>query len=437
MRPLAYARSSIFGSPQAEPDVPVRFSFLALARNALSFHENWPQFWRSPAPRPRYDVIIVGGGGHGLATAYYLAKEHGIGNVAVLEKGWLGGGNTGRNTTVVRSNYFYPESARLYDLSLRLYEGLSRELGFNVMLSQRGMLTLGHSAHQLELLTRWANALQLNGIDGELLSAQEVRSLLPLLNDSRSARHPVAGGLLQRRGGTARHDAVAWGYARAADALGVDIIQDCEVTGFVREGGRIAGVETTQGAIRAAKIGLAPAGHSSVLAAKAGFRLPITSYALQAFVTEPVKPVLDCVVMSMATGAYLSQSDKGELVAGGALDLYPSYAQRGNLPTLQGVVQGVLEMFPCFSRLRLMRQWAGIVDVVHDSSPIIDRAPVDGIYVNCGWGTGGFKAIPVGGTVFAHLIATDRPHPLAEAFTLDRFATGALIDEAAASGISH
>jgi sarcosine oxidase subunit beta len=415
----------------------VRFSALALARNALTHHENWPQFWRSPRPRSAYDVLIVGGGGHGLATAYYLAKEHGIRNVAVLEKGWLGGGNTGRNTTVVRSNYFYPESARLYDFSLRLYENLSRDLGFNVMLSQRGMLTIGHNVHHLELLTRWANALQLNGIDGELLSAREVRAWLPLLNDSPAARYPVVGGLLQRRGGTARHDAVAWGYARAADALGVDIIQDCEVTGFIREGGGVAGVETTQGSIRAPKIALAPAGHSGVLAAKAGFRLPITSYALQAFVTEPVKPVLDCVVMSMASGTYLSQSDKGELVVGGGLDLYPSYAQRGNLPTLQGVVQGLLDMFPCFSRLRLMRQWAGIVDVVHDSSPIIDRAPVKGIYVNCGWGTGGFKAIPVGGFVFAHLLATDRPHPLAEGFTFERFASGALIDEAAASGISH
>ncbi len=415
----------------------MRFSALALARNAVSYHENWPQFWRSPEPQSQYDVIVVGGGGHGLATAYYLAKEHGIGKVAVLEKGWLGGGNTGRNTTVVRSNYFYPESARLYDFSLRLYEGLSRELGFNVMLSQRGMLTTGHSAHQMELLTRWVNAMQLNGIDGELLDAGQVRRWLPLLNASPQARYPVFGGLLQRRGGVARHDAVAWGYARAADALGVDIVQDCEVTGFLRADDRVVGVETTRGRIRAPKVALAVAGHSSVLAAKAGFRLPITSYALQAFVTEPLKPVLDCVVLSLATGTYLSQSDKGELVVGGALDLYPSYAQRGNLPTLQAVVAGLLEMFPCFSRLRLMRQWAGVVDVVHDSSPIIDRAPVQGVYLNCGWGTGGFKAIPAGGFVFAHLLATDRAHPLAEGFGLARFARGALIDEAAASGISH
>jgi sarcosine oxidase subunit beta len=415
----------------------MRFSAWALARNALSFHERWPELWRSPPPKSQYDVIIVGGGGHGLATAYYLAKRHGVKKVAVIEKGWLGGGNTGRNTTVVRSNYFYPESAHFYDFSLRLYEGLSRELGFNIMLSQRGVVTIAHNRHQLELLARWVNALQLNGVDSEILSEAQVREWLPLLNDSPSARYPVLGGLLQRRGGIARHDAVAWGYARAADALGVDIIQNCEVIGFLRAGGRVVGVETTQGIIRSSKVGLAVAGHCGVLAAKAGFRLPVTSFALQAFVTEPLKPVLSCVALSMATGVYLSQSDKGELVVGGALDLYPSYAQRGNLPTLQGVIAGLLEIFPSFSRLRMLRQWAGIVDVVHDSSPIIDHAPLKGLYLNCGWGTGGFKAIPGGGFVFAHLLATDQHHPLAEGFTLQRFASGALIDEAAAAGISH
>ncbi|MBW4052998.1 MAG: sarcosine oxidase subunit beta family protein [Proteobacteria bacterium] len=417
--------------------MPVRLSAFSLVRNALSSHERWPQLWRSPEPRRRYDVIVIGGGGHGLATAYYLAKEHGIGNVAVIEKGWLGGGNTGRNTTVVRSNYFYPESARLYDLSLRLYEGLSRDIGFNIMLSQRGVLTLAHNSHQLEMLARWLNAMHLNGIDGELLEPSRIREWVPLLNDSPTARYPVKGAVLQRRGGVARHDAVAWGYARAADALGVDIIQNCEVVGFLREGDRIVGVETSRGELRAPKVALAVAGHSSVLAAKAGFRLPVTSYALQAFVTEPVKPVLSCVVVSMSTGAYVSQSDKGELVTGGALDLYPSYAQRGNLPTLQGAVAGLLELFPCFSRLRMLRQWAGIVDVVHDSSPIIDEAPVKGLYLNCGWGTGGFKAIPGGGFAFAHLLATGRHHPAAEGFTLNRFTRGAMIDEGAAAGISH
>ena len=414
-----------------------RFSALTLARNAFSHHENWPQMWRSPPPRQHYDTVIVGGGGHGLATAYYLATQHGLTDVAVIEKSWLGGGNTGRNTTVVRSNYFYPQSARFYDFSLRLYENLSRELGFNIMLSQRGVLTLGHNPHHLELLSRWANALVLNGIDGELLDASQVRQWLPLLNDSPTARYPVTAGLLQRRGGVARHDAVAWGYARAADARGVDIIQNCEVLRFLHSGHRIVGVETSKGQIRARRIVLAVAGNSSELAAKAGFRLPVTSYALQACVTEPVKPVLSCVAVSMATGSYVSQSDKGELVIGGGLDLYPSYGRRGNLPTLQGVIAGLLELFPSFSRLRLLRQWAGIVNVVHDSTPIIDRAPAEGLFLSCGWGTGGFKAIPAGGFVLAHLVATDRPHPLAEEFTLARFTSGALIDEAAAAGIAH
>ena len=416
----------------------MRYSALALVRGALSAHRHWAPVWRSPEPKPSYDIVIVGGGGHGLATAYYLAKNHRIRNVAVLERGWLGGGNTGRNTTIVRSNYLYPESARLYDFALRLYERLSRELNFNIMLSQRGLIDLAHSRHDLDSMARWVNAMHMNGVDAELLSRDEVAEWLPLLDMSPDARYPVLGGFLQRRAGTARHDAVAWGYARAADALGVDIIQNCEVTGF-RTGadGRVVGVETSRGRIQAERIGIAAAGHSSVLAKLAGFRLPVVSYALQAMVTEPLKPALDAVVLSPGTGAYLSQSDKGEMVIGAFLDLFPSYAQRGSFAVLQAIVAATLAMFPSFSRLRLMRQWAGIVDVVHDSSPIIGPTPVPGLYINCGWGTGGFKAIPAGGWTLAHVLATGRNHELAEPFQLERFTTGRLIDEAAAAGIAH
>jgi len=416
----------------------VRYSALALVRGALSAHRHWAPVWRSPEPKPSYDIVIVGGGGHGLATAYYLAKNHRITKVAVLERGWLGGGNTGRNTTIVRSNYLYPESARLYDFALKLYERLSRELNFNIMLSQRGLIDLAHSRHDLDSMARWVNAMHMNGVDAELLSRDEVAEWLPLLDMSPDARYPVLGGFLQRRAGTARHDAVAWGYARAADALGVDIIQNCEVTGF-RTGadGRVVGVETSRGRIQAERIGIAAAGHSSVLAKLAGFRLPVVSYALQAMVTEPLKPALDAVVLSPGTGAYLSQSDKGEMVIGAFLDLFPSYAQRGSFAVLQAIVAATLAMFPSFSRLRLMRQWAGIVDVVHDSSPIIGPTPVPGLYINCGWGTGGFKAIPAGGWTLAHVLATGRNHELAEPFQLERFTTGRLIDEAAAAGIAH
>jgi sarcosine oxidase subunit beta len=382
--------------------------------------------------------VIVGGGGHGLAAAYYLARNHGIRNVAVVERGWLGGGNTGRNTTVVRSNYLYPESARLYDFSLKLYEGLSRELNYNVMLSQRGHVMLAHTRHDLESIARWANAMHMNGIEAELLTREQVGELIPALDLSPAARYPVLGGFMQRRGGTARHDAVAWGYARAADGLGVDILQQCEVTGFIRgPDGRVTGVDTHHGPIRAERVGIAAAGHSSVLAQLAGFRLPVTSYALQAMVTEPLKPRLDKVVISPGTGAYVSQSDKGEMVIGGSLDLFPSYAQRGSFAVLQSVVAATLALFPSFSRLRLLRQWAGIVDVVHDSSPIIGATPIPELYINCGWGTGGFKAIPVGGWTFAHVLATGRDHELAAPFQLERFITGRLIDEAAASGITH
>ena len=416
----------------------MRYSALALLRGALTGQRSWTPVWRSPEPKRAYDALVVGGGGHGLATAYYLAKNHGIRNVAVLERGWLGGGNTGRNTTIVRSNYLFPASARLYDFSLRLYEGLSRELNFNIMLSQRGLVVLAHSRHDLEAIARWANAMRMNGIDVEILSRAEVAARAPLLEMSPQARFPILGGFLQRRAGTARHDAVAWGYARAADALGVDIIQNCEVTGFVKNAaGHIAAVDTSRGRIACERIGIAAAGHSSVLAKLAGFALPVTSYALQAMVTEPVKPALDIVLLSPGTGAYVSQSDKGEMVLGAGLDLFPSYAQRGSFAVTQSIIAATLAILPAFSRLRLLRQWAGIVDVVHDSSPIIGPTPVPGLYINCGWGTGGFKGIPVGGWTLAHVLATGRSHELAEPFQLERFVSGRLIDEAAAAGIAH
>lgn len=413
------------------------YSAAALLKHGFGGHLHWSQAWRSPAPKTRYDAVIVGGGGQGLATAYYLAKLHGFSNIAVLEKGWIGGGNTGRNTTVIRSNYFQPQSARFYDFSVSLYEKLSRELNFNIMFSQRGVLVLAHNRHQMEMNRRTANAMRLNGVDAELIDLAEVKRLVPALDCSRQARFPVRGALLHRRGGTARHDAVAWAYARAADSLGVDIIQNCEVTGFVFDQGKVTGVETTRGKIETSKVGIAVAGHSSVLAERAGFRLPITSMALQAMVSEPLKPVLDTVVLSPATGTYLSQSDKGELVIGGGLDLYGSYAQRGNLPVQQSVVAGMLDMFPSFSRVRMLRQWAGICDVTPDSSPIIGLSPISGLYLNCGWGTGGFKAIPAGGFCFAHTVATGSPHDLNVGYALDRFSRGALIDEAAGAAIAH
>jgi sarcosine oxidase subunit beta len=415
----------------------MRYSSLSLLRQGLAGHAGWPQAWRSAELRPSYDAVVVGGGGHGLAAAYYLAKVHGIRRVAVLERGWLGGGNTGRNTTIVRSNYFFPESVALYDFALRQYEQLSEELNFNIMLSQRGMLNLGHSDHHMELMARAVNAMRINGIDAELLDAAQVRAELPIANFSPGARYPIHGGFVQRRGGIARHDAVAWGYARAADALGVDIVQNCEVLGFRIERGRALGVETSRGYVAAGAVGLSPSGHSGVLAAKAGFRLPITSYALQAMVSEPIKPVLHTVAASWATGMYVSQSDKGELVFGAGLDLYPSYAQRGNLPTTVAIVAAMLEIFPAFRRLKLLRQWAGIVDVPWDYSPILGPSPIGNLYLNCGWGTGGFKATPAGGYFLAHVMATGRHHPISAPFDLSRFASATLIDEAAGAGIAH
>jgi len=413
------------------------YSALSLLRGALSGHRHWTPAWADVTPRASYDVIIVGGGGHGLATAYYLAKNHGITNVAVVERGWIGGGNTGRNTTIVRSNYLFPQSARLYDFSLKLYEGLSADLNFNIMLSQRGLIMLAHSRHDLDSMSRWANAMRMNGVVADLLTREQVGELAPALDLSPQARLPVLGGFIQRRGGTARHDAVAWGYARAASALGVHIIQNCEVTGFIEESGRVVGVDTSRGRIRAERVGIAAAGHSSVLAKLAGFRLPVTSYCLQAMVSEPIKPILDTVIISPGTGAYVSQSDKGEIVIGAMLDLYPSYAQRGSFAIKQAIMAGTLLLFPSFSRLQMLRQWGGIVDVVHDSSPIIGPTPMAGLFINCGWGTGGFKAIPVGGWTLAHALATGKSHELAEPFQLQRFVSGRLVDEAAASGIAH
>jgi sarcosine oxidase subunit beta len=412
-----------------------RYSIWTLVAGALTGHRRWSQAWRTPEPSSSYDVVIVGAGGHGLATAYYLAKNHGIRNVAVIEKGWLGGGNTGRNTQVTRSNYYWPESAAFFDHSLKLYEGMSLALDFNVMLSQRGILTLAHSHHELEALRRWANAIQVNGIDSELLTVAEIKRLMPLVR--LDGRYPIHGGFIQRRGGISRHDAVAWAYARAASALGVDIVQQCEVTGLDVAGDRIRGMQTSRGPIAAGKVMLAVAGHTSVLAAMAGLRLPIHSTTLQAMVSEPVKPCLDTIVLSPVVHMYVSQSDRGEIVLGGGADVYSSYSQRGGAPVLQETISAMLELFPAFSRLRLMRQWAGIVDITPDTTPLMGKTPIDGLFLSGGWGTGGYKAIPAGGDTMAYTIANDRPHPLIAGFGLDRFVTGQLIDEGAASGVAH
>jgi sarcosine oxidase subunit beta len=406
-----------------------RYSIFSLAAGALRGHTHWPPAWRDPAPKKSYDAVIIGGGGHGLATAYYLAKEHGMRNVAVLERGWLGGGNTGRNTTIVRSNYHLDPNAHFYEFSLKLWERLSRELNFNVMYSARGVLNLVHTPAEADAAMRRGNAMRLNGIDAQFLWRDEIAERIPNLDCSADARFPILGGLLQPRGGTVRHDAVAWGYARAADALGVDIIQRCEVIGLRVEGGAVTGVKTTRGDIDTPKIGIAVAGHSGVVAAMAGLRLPIESHVLQAMVSEPVKPVLDTVVTSGAVHFYISQSDKGELVMGGDLDFYNSYAQRGNLPMIENVVSACLALFPSFGRLRLMRTWGGVMDMTMDGSPIIGKLSVRGLYMTGGWCYGGFKATPASGYTHAWTIAHDAPHPLNAAFTLERFGEGRVIDE--------
>ena len=415
-----------------------RFSVFSLLRGGLSRQLGWQPQWRKAEPKASYDAIIIGGGGHGLGTAYYLASEHGLTNIAVVEKGWIGGGNTGRNTTIIRSNYLFNESSALYDHSVKLWESLSQVLNYNVMFSPRGVMMLAHTVHDIQVAKRHIHANRCNGLDNEWLEPEQAQEFCPPLNISRNIRYPVLGAALQRRGGTARHDAVAWGYARAASDLGVDIIENCEVTAIRRDAaGAIAGIDTTRGAIATKKVGVVAAGNTSVVMQMAGVKLPLESYPLQALVSEPVKPAFPCVVMSNTIHAYISQSDKGELVIGAGTDAYTSYTQRGALHINMHTLDAICELFPMFRRMRMMRNWGGIVDVTPDRSPIIAKTPVRGLYVNCGWGTGGFKATPGSANVFAHTIAHDEPHPINAPFTIERFRDGFLIDEAAAAAVAH
>ncbi len=415
-----------------------KFSAFAVAKEAMRSNKGWEKQWGNPEPRSSYDVIIVGAGGHGLATAYYLAKEHGITNVAVLEKGWLGGGNTGRNTTIIRSNYLYDESAGMYNHAINLWENLSQELNYNIMFSQRGAMMMAHNVHDVQVFQRHVHANRLNGVDNKWLTPEEAKAFCPPLSISKSARYPVMGAALQKRGGVARHDAVAWGYARKASEMGVHIIQQCEVKGINRNAkGAVTGVETSRGTIGAKQVGVVAAGHTSVLMEMAGVQMPLESYPLQALVSEPVKPIFPCVVMSNTVHAYISQSDKGELVIGAGTDQYTSYSQTGGLHIATHTLEAICEMFPIFGRMKMLRSWGGIVDVTPDRSPIVAKTPVKGLYVNCGWGTGGFKATPGSGNVFAHTIAKDAPHKINEGLHLERFRTGRLVDEAAAAAVAH
>ena len=416
---------------------PKKYSVFSLIKNSFTYHENWQPAWRSPEPKKEYDAIIIGGGGHGLTTAYYLAKNHGITNIAIIEKGWIGGGNTGRNTTIIRSNYLWDQSAALYEHALKLWEGMSQELNYDVMFSQRGVMNVAHNLHDVRELKRRWHANRLNDIDCEWLNTKQVKEFCPVINTSPNIRYPLMGATLQRRGGTARHDAVAWGYARGADAMGVDIIQNCEVTNINVKNGQVIGIETTKGSIKSKKIGIVAAGHSSIIANMVGIRLPLESRPLQALVSEPVKPVIDTVVMSNTIHAYVSQSDKGELVIGAGTDGYTSYTQRGGFNIVEDTITAVVELFPLFSRMKMLRHWGGIVDICPDASPIVSKTDINGLYINCGWGTGGFKATPGSGWVFAHTIANNEPHKLNAPFTINRFSSGELVDEHGAAAVAH
>jgi sarcosine oxidase subunit beta len=416
--------------------VKKKYSIFSIAKNALSGHKSWPKMWRSPEPREFYDVIIIGGGGHGLGTAYYLAKEHGLKNIAVIEKGWLGGGNTGRNTTIIRSNYLWDDSAHLYEHSLKLWENLSNDLNYNVMFSQRGVMNLAHNEHDIKEIKRRISANNLNGIDSLWLSKEEIQKKVPIMNTD-NLRYPVLGASFQPRGGVARHDAVAWGFAMRADEMGVDIIQNCEAHQIKTKNGKVEGVETSKGFIRANKVGVVASGHTGVLAETAGVRLPLQSKPLQALVSEPIKPIIDTVVMSSAVHAYVSQSDKGELVIGAGTDSYNSFTQRGGFDVIEDTIRAMVELYPVFGKMKMLRQWGGIVDICPDASPIISKCDVDGLFFNCGWGTGGFKATPGSANVFAHTIAKNQPHNINAAFSLDRFVSGKLVDEHGAAAVAH